>query len=323
MGRSRRKCRPARHIRGWLRDARGGNDSKMVARRGRLPDLPAQLRSTPTATASAICRASSQARLCRQPRRGRDLDLAVLQVADGGLRLRRRRLPRGRPAVRHAGGLRRAARRGARAGPEGDHRPGAEPLPRTQHAWFQESRESRDNPKADWYVWADAKPDGTPPNNWLSLFGGWRLAVGAAPRPVLPAQLPGLASPTSISTIRPCRRRSWTTSRFWLDRGVDGFRLDAINFCFHDAAAARQPAEAAGTAHRARVQPRQSVCVPVPLLQQHAAGEPRVPRASACVAGPLSGHRRARRDLIRGFAGDHRRILATTNACTWATASSC
>ena len=41
-----------------------------------------------------------------------------------------------------------------------------------QHPWFQESRQSRDNPKADWYVWADARPDGTPPNNWLSVFGG-------------------------------------------------------------------------------------------------------------------------------------------------------
>ena len=47
------------------------------------------------------------------------------------------------------------------------------------HAWFRESRESRDNPKADWYVWADAKPDGTPPNNWLSLFGGVAWSLGA------------------------------------------------------------------------------------------------------------------------------------------------
>jgi alpha-glucosidase len=48
-----------------------------------------------------------------------------------------------------------------------------------QHPWFIESRETRDNPKADWYVWADAKPDGSPPNNWLSIFGGsaWQLAV--------------------------------------------------------------------------------------------------------------------------------------------------
>jgi alpha-glucosidase len=41
-----------------------------------------------------------------------------------------------------------------------------------QHAWFQESVSSRENPKSDWYVWADAKPDGSPPNNWLSIFGG-------------------------------------------------------------------------------------------------------------------------------------------------------
>ena len=41
-----------------------------------------------------------------------------------------------------------------------------------QHAWFQESQINRTNPKADWYVWADAKPDGSPPNNWLSIFGG-------------------------------------------------------------------------------------------------------------------------------------------------------
>ena len=41
-----------------------------------------------------------------------------------------------------------------------------------RHPWFAESRQSRDNPKADWYVWADARPDGTPPNNWLAVFGG-------------------------------------------------------------------------------------------------------------------------------------------------------
>ena len=41
-----------------------------------------------------------------------------------------------------------------------------------QHAWFKESRSGRDNPRSDWYIWADAKPDGSPPNNWLSIFGG-------------------------------------------------------------------------------------------------------------------------------------------------------
>jgi alpha-glucosidase len=47
-----------------------------------------------------------------------------------------------------------------------------------QHPWFKESRVSRTNPRADWYVWADPKPDGTPPNNWLSVFGGSRPGPG-------------------------------------------------------------------------------------------------------------------------------------------------
>ena len=64
------------------------------------------------------------------------------------------------------------AGRGAPARPQGDDRLRAVATPATGIAWFQESRPSRDNPKADWYVWADAKPDGTPPNNWLSVFGG-------------------------------------------------------------------------------------------------------------------------------------------------------
>ena len=49
-----------------------------------------------------------------------------------------------------------------------------------QHPWFAESRKDRTNPKADWYVWADPKPDGTPPNNWLSVFGGSAWAMGRA-----------------------------------------------------------------------------------------------------------------------------------------------
>jgi glycosidase len=58
------------------------------------------------------------------------------------------------------------------------------------HPWFVESRQSRDNPHADWYVWADPKPDGSPPSNWQSVFGGpaWRWDAAL---PVLPAQFPG------------------------------------------------------------------------------------------------------------------------------------
>ena len=135
------------------------------------------------------------AALRRQPRRGRDLDLAVLHLADARLRLRRVELPRRRPDVRHDRRLRRADPPRARPRPAGDDRPRAQPHLRPAPL-VPESRSSRDNPKADWYVWADAKPDGTAPNNWLSIFGGSGLGVGQRAPAVLPAQLPhGAARP--------------------------------------------------------------------------------------------------------------------------------
>ncbi len=102
-----------------------------------------------------------------------------------------------------------------------------------EHAWFRESRESRDNPKADWYVWADAKDDGSAPNNWLSLFGGpaWQWE----PRRGQYYLHNFLTSQPDLNFHHPEVRAAILDSvRFWLDKGVDGFRLDAINFCFHD-----------------------------------------------------------------------------------------
>ena len=102
------------------------------------------------------------------------------------------------------------------------------------HAWFQESRESRDNPKADWFVWADAKADGTPPNNWLSLFGG--VAWKWEPRRGQYYLHNFLSSQPDLNFHSPdVQAAQLDNVKFWLDRGVDGFRLDAINFCFHDA----------------------------------------------------------------------------------------
>ena len=102
-----------------------------------------------------------------------------------------------------------------------------------QHPWFKESRSSRDNARADWYVWADAKPDGTPPNNWLSVFGGaaWQWETRRRQyfmHNFLQSQ-PGLNLHN-----REVQDALLAAGRFWLDRGVDGFRLDAVNFCFHD-----------------------------------------------------------------------------------------
>ncbi len=102
-----------------------------------------------------------------------------------------------------------------------------------EHAWFRESRQSRDNSRADWYVWADAKEDGTPPNNWLSLFGGsaWQWE----PRRGQYYLHNFLTSQPDLNFHHAEVRTAILDSvRFWLDRGVDGFRLDAINFCFHD-----------------------------------------------------------------------------------------
>lgn len=108
------------------------------------------------------------------------------------------------------------------------------------HPWFAQSRLNRTNPRADWYVWADAKPDGTPPNNWLSIFGGsaWQwdtrrqqyyLHNFLVQQPdlnwlngeVVEAMLDGL--------------------RFWLERGVAGVRLDAVGYLHHDPALADNP----------------------------------------------------------------------------------
>ncbi|MBI0434557.1 alpha-amylase family glycosyl hydrolase [Roseomonas sp. KE0001] len=110
-----------------------------------------------------------------------------------------------------------------------------------QHPWFQRSRARRDAPEADWYVWADPSPDGTPPNNWLSVFGGaawsWEprrrqyyLHHFLSSQPAL-----NLANPAALEAVL-------AVGEFWLRRGVDGFRLDAIDFLAHDPALRGNPA---------------------------------------------------------------------------------
>jgi len=102
-----------------------------------------------------------------------------------------------------------------------------------QHPWFLESRQDRSNPRADWYVWADARPDGTPPNNWLSVFGGsswqWEPRRGQYYLHNFLRQMPDLNyhCPEVQDALL-------STCRFWLDMGVDGFRLDVCTFYAHD-----------------------------------------------------------------------------------------
>ena len=112
------------------------------------------------------------------------------------------------------------------------------------HPWFIESRASRDNPKADWFVWADAKPDGSPPNNWLSIFGG--VAWTWEPRRGQYYLHNFLSSQPQLNFHNAkVRAAQLENLRFWLDRGVDGFRLDSINFPFHDAQLRDNPAKPA------------------------------------------------------------------------------
>ena len=103
-----------------------------------------------------------------------------------------------------------------------------------QHPWFKESRANRENAKADWYVWADAKPDGSPPNNWLSIFGGsaWEWD-GQRMQYYLHNFL--TQQPDLNFHNEAVRAELLDVVRFWLERGVDGFRLDTVNFYYADA----------------------------------------------------------------------------------------
>ena len=102
-----------------------------------------------------------------------------------------------------------------------------------QHAWYQESSADRSNDKADWYVWADPKPDGTPPNNWLSIFGGPAWTWSPAREQYYLHNFLKSQPDLNFHNIE-VQDALLDVTRFWLDRGVDGFRLDTINFYFAD-----------------------------------------------------------------------------------------
>jgi alpha-glucosidase len=96
-----------------------------------------------------------------------------------------------------------------------------------QHPWFLESCSSRDNPKRDWYIWENPRPDGSPPNNWLSVFGGdaweWDEVTGQYYYHAFLKQQPDL------NWRNPeVREAMYTVMRFWLNKGVDGFRVDVM-----------------------------------------------------------------------------------------------
>ena len=103
-----------------------------------------------------------------------------------------------------------------------------------RHPWFLESRSSRDNPKRDWYIWHDGKADGSPPNNWLANFGG--IAWTRDKRTEQWYFHSFLAEQPDLNWRNPEVRHAMLDNlRFWLDKGVDGFRVDVMNSMIKDA----------------------------------------------------------------------------------------
>jgi alpha-glucosidase len=119
-----------------------------------------------------------------------------------------------------------------------------------QHPWFLDASSSRDSPRRNWYVWRDPSPDGSPPNNWVAAFdltapawtfheptGQWYLHLFEAAQPDL-----NWDEPEVVSAMHD-------TLRFWLDRGVDGFRSDVVHGIGKDRALPDDPPDVAGIPH--------------------------------------------------------------------------
>jgi alpha-glucosidase len=102
-----------------------------------------------------------------------------------------------------------------------------------QHQWFVESRTSRDNSRRDWYIWRDPRPDGGPPNNWLSVFGGsaWQLDATTSQY----YYHAYLKEQPDLNWRNPAAHAAMLdVLRFWLERGIDGFRIDALRQVIKD-----------------------------------------------------------------------------------------
>lgn len=153
-----------------------------------------------------------------------------------------------------------------------------------QHAWFQESRSSRTNAKRDWYTWRDPAPGGGPPNNWLSYFGGpaWTLdeATGQyylhsflTEQPDLNWRNPDLEA------------EMLDTLRFWMDRGVDGFRIDVAHLIAKDPELRDNPPAPPPTSGVFKSMGEYDT-----LLHVHDKGHPDVHRMFARIRETVDGH---------------------------------
>jgi glycosidase len=160
-----------------------------------------------------------------------------------------------------------------------------------QHSWFAESRSSRNNPKRDWYIWRDPAADGGPPNNWISDFGGsaweWDEATGQY---YYHAFLKEQADLNWRS--RAVQAAMYDVMRFWLDRGVDGFRIDVL---WHLVKAADFPDNPPNPGYQPAMGEMHRLC------QLHSTDQPEVHEIAAdmrVIADSYGGNERADRVLI-------------------------
>jgi len=113
-----------------------------------------------------------------------------------------------------------------------------------KHDWFRESRSSRHNARRDWYVWKDPGPDGGPPNNWLSVFGGEGWELDDTTHQYYLHSF--LKEQPDLNWRNPALETAMhETLRFWLDRGVDGFRVDVAHYLMKDPGFRDNPVEPA------------------------------------------------------------------------------
>ena len=114
-----------------------------------------------------------------------------------------------------------------------------------QHPWFVESKKSKDNPYRDYYIWRDPKPDGTTPNNWLSIFGGPGWEFDEKTGQYYFHQF--FKEQPDVNWRNPAvRKEMLDVFRFWLDKGVDGFRLDVFSAYFKDSEFRNNPSKLTG-----------------------------------------------------------------------------
>jgi alpha-glucosidase len=135
-----------------------------------------------------------------------------------------------------------------------------------QHPWFLESRASRNNPKRNWYIWRDPKPDGGPPNNWISNFGGSAWQFDAATGQYFYHAF--LREQPDLNWRNPeVREAMYDVLRFWMDRGVDGFRIDVMWHLIKDGKLRDNPPNPAYVPTQAEIER---------LLQVYSADQPEV-----------------------------------------------